>query len=128
MRTNPTKLAKQKIHRDKNRILIRQRDFAYRLTHREEIRQRAKEYRRKNLSKIMEKNRINRRGNIKELCRERTRHYVARGTLLKPSNCSICSIGNVVIHAHHPDYSKPREVVWTCHRCHENIHHSGAVR
>lgn len=34
--------------------------------------------------------------------------------------CADC--GNSKSEAHHPDYSKPLEVVWLCHPCHMRIH------
>lgn len=43
------------------------------------------------------------------------------GVLLRPKVCSSCERERR-IHGHHPDYSKPLEVVWLCHICHRNIH------
>lgn len=40
--------------------------------------------------------------------------------LIKPKNCSLCKMGSR-IEAHHPDYSKPLEVVWVCHPCHRML-------
>jgi len=33
-----------------------------------------------------------------------------------------CACGEEETQAHHPDYSKPLEVMWVCRRCHHNIH------
>jgi len=41
--------------------------------------------------------------------------------LFKPSQCEICQ-EEVRPEAHHPDYSRPLEVVWACRRCHADIH------
>ena len=42
---------------------------------------------------------------------------VRYGKLIKPDACSKC--GRVSrIHGHHPDYSKPLDVVWLCRSCH----------
>jgi hypothetical protein len=39
----------------------------------------------------------------------------------KPLRCQIC--GQVRrLHAHHPDYERPTEVMWLCPRCHGFIH------
>lgn len=35
--------------------------------------------------------------------------------------CKVC--GSTRSHAHHPDYSKPKEVIWLCQIHHEEIHH-----
>lgn len=42
---------------------------------------------------------------------------IARGDIIKPKNCSKCGIEGV-IQAHHPDYSKPLEVMFLCTKCH----------
>ena len=46
---------------------------------------------------------------------------VAAGTLVRPASCSRCG-GGKRIEAHHPDYSKPLEVMWLCRRCHYHEH------
>lgn len=47
---------------------------------------------------------------------------VQRGTIRKPNACEGCgqktSRGD--LHAHHKDYSKPRQVEWLCRGCHSN--------
>jgi hypothetical protein len=43
------------------------------------------------------------------------------GTLIKPLNCTDCGCSET-LDAHHPDYSKPLEVVWLCRRCHKRRH------
>ena len=43
------------------------------------------------------------------------------GKIVKPATCSKCSAARP--EAHHPDYSKPLEVVWLC-----RIHHVEAHR
>lgn len=46
---------------------------------------------------------------------------VRDGKLHRPENCSHChDTGR--IEGHHPDYSKPLEVVWLCVACHRNLH------
>lgn len=49
-----------------------------------------------------------------------------RGELVKPAQCSQAGDTSVLhtdrIVAHHPDYSKPNEVVWLCQRCHTRLH------
>lgn len=46
---------------------------------------------------------------------------IKRGILVRPDKCSGCSsIGKV--DGHHPDYSKPLQVVWLCRTCHRRLH------
>lgn len=40
---------------------------------------------------------------------------------VRPTKCPICWMDNRII-AHHPDYSKPYEVVFCCQICHDRIH------
>ena len=49
------------------------------------------------------------------------RQAVKNGVLHKPSKCSICSRAKCKIEAHHPDYGKPLNVVWSCCSCHQKI-------
>lgn len=49
---------------------------------------------------------------------------VLRGTVIRPGACSRCGLSDRRIEAHHPDYSKPFEVVWLCSRCHGAEHAS----
>lgn len=45
---------------------------------------------------------------------------IKRGELTRPE---VCGCGNSgPIHGHHPDYSKPLEVIWLCRSCHRQLH------
>ncbi len=46
---------------------------------------------------------------------------ILKGVLIRPSNCSICNTTSCIC-GHHPDYSKPLEVIWVCRLCHTAIH------
>ena len=46
---------------------------------------------------------------------------LARGALVRPTNCSRCGC-HCRPHGHHVDYSKPLEVVWLCAVCHRVEH------
>lgn len=59
----------------------------------------------------------------KGLARKAVRNAVARGKLVRPTNCCMCGSG-VRIHAHHFDYSRPLWVIWVCAICHSAIHRS----
>lgn len=46
---------------------------------------------------------------------------VATGKLVKPKDCTICRRQTRLV-GHHPDYSKPLEVLWLCSSCHKLEH------
>lgn len=50
-------------------------------------------------------------------------HKVSRLIPLAPQ-CEECGTINAHLHKHHPDYSKPRQVVTLCVPCHEKVHHA----
>ena len=53
-------------------------------------------------------------------CRAYANVYQRRGTLV-PRACAVCCREDGV-QMHHPDYSKPLEVVWMCAMCHRLLH------
>lgn len=57
----------------------------------------------------------------KLLAQKLARDAVRRGELSKPKACEDCD-KEVRLQAHHPDYSKPLEVVWLCSSCHAAEH------
>ncbi len=46
---------------------------------------------------------------------------VRDGKIARPNACSNCG-ASVKPEGHHPDHSKPLEVVWLCRACHKLIH------
>jgi len=44
------------------------------------------------------------------------------GKVERPGVCSLCGKASDRIHGHHPDYSKPLEVIWLCESCHKVVH------
>jgi hypothetical protein len=44
------------------------------------------------------------------------------GKITRATKCSRCSIENVRLEKHHPDYSKPLDIVWLCSKCHGYEH------
>lgn len=49
------------------------------------------------------------------------RYALLRGDLIKPKNCSMCN-RKVRLSAHHPNYSKPLDILWLCSSCHKLKH------
>lgn len=48
-----------------------------------------------------------------------------RAGLIKRQPCEVCDSPNS--HAHHPDYSKPLDIVWLCAPHHQQMHWHGAI-
>jgi hypothetical protein len=51
-----------------------------------------------------------------------------RGLIVPPLSCLNCGAEKRALHGHHPDYSKPLEVVWLCHICHMFLHRKSSER
>ena len=47
---------------------------------------------------------------------------ICDGKIIRPTKCSLCSSDQFAIEAHHPDYSKPYEVILLCRSCHGIVH------
>lgn len=47
---------------------------------------------------------------------------VSAGKIKRPVKCSRCDQPHKRIEGHHPDYTKPLDVVWLCPPCHSVIH------
>ena len=54
--------------------------------------------------------------------KEAVRYALKTGKLVRQP-CSVCATTERV-EAHHPDYTKPLEVVWVCRKHHNEIHHA----
>jgi len=57
-------------------------------------------------------------------CYAAVRRAWRSGKLQRPTRCSNCGAGadEVVIDAHHDDYSKPLQVTYLCRKCHRQWH------
>lgn len=53
--------------------------------------------------------------------KDAVKYAVKTGKLVK-TPCEVC--GEVRVEGHHPDYSKPLNVVWLCRKHHQEIHSS----
>lgn len=93
-------------HRDSNREWMRKSKYATR----EEVRERA-----------LLRSRVRNKG-IEVRARHLANVAVRLGFLTRPTGCPECGRGDLGIHAHHHDYSKPLEVTWLCSECHGKRH------
>ncbi len=62
---------------------------------------------------------------LRHIARLRTCQALKKGTLVRPTTCPECDVGDVPwrkMHAHHPDYRKPLEIYWLCFTCHLRVH------
>lgn len=58
---------------------------------------------------------------LKRKAQSAVRTAIRSGKLTKPTNCTECGI-EAKLDGHHPDYSKPFEVMWLCRKCHMAWH------
>lgn len=85
--------------------------------------------RRNDLNKHDLRQKINHRNSVTKYIskypyRQKARMIVRQALLsgkIKKKICDVC--GKNKVHAHHPDYSKPLEVIWLCTEHHYQIHH-----
>ena len=90
----------------------------------EKFKERARTWRKKNRERSIEINRLSReRQPEKQIARMELIKFIRRqsrrGIKVRPDKCNC---GNLRPEAHHPDYSKPLEVMWLCKRCHTDLH------
>jgi len=57
----------------------------------------------------------------KAIARHAIQNAIRDGKIMRPTTCSVCGCVRKV-ESHHPDYTKPFEVVWVCRPCHRDIH------
>ena len=57
----------------------------------------------------------------KDYARNKVKVAIRNGTLVRPDKCSNC-FKRRKPQAHHPDYSKPLDIVWLCTGCHADEH------
>jgi len=62
----------------------------------------------------------------KVTARARINYAIKHNIIKKPPVCSVCGVGGR-IEGHHPDYSKPLEVIWCCTPCHHSLHKSAKM-
>jgi len=84
-----------------------------------------RKYRERHKAQLVEYDK-SRRQNLKFKAQAAVRKLVHFKRIVKPDRCSIChkKFALRFIHGHHEDYTKPRQVVWVCPKCHGAIHRS----
>ena len=87
--------------------------------HRERVREFSKKYRED--GRHAEVTRRYRERNPEKYKAQTIANNALRDGKLERKPCERC--GAKKVHMHHPDYSKPLEVIWLCTRCHEKEHH-----
>ena len=56
----------------------------------------------------------------------RLAHHALRAAIkrgeIKRGSCAVAGCGSLRVDGHHPDHSKPLEVIWLCRRHHRQLH------
>lgn len=119
----------RKKYRENNRELIRQQDRENYSKDPDKYREKARINQKKYFQTEKGKEKYRLEGlKLREKYPEKARarsllsNAVCDGKIVRPSQCSLCGFSNGIIEGHHPDYSKPLEVVWVCKSCHIMIH------
>lgn len=103
---------------NRKNIIFRSAEFAK--NNRDKVRSYKRKYYKNNREKVQEYNN-RRRKTSAGIARDKLCHAVSNGKIIRPSICSKCGQGGR-IHGHHPDYSKPFDVIWLCALCHGKMH------
>ncbi len=87
--------------------------------HRESLRAAGRRYYRHNTERMNEYA-SKQTTTLKGIARQALQKAVQNGEIAKPSKCEKCNgeFPLFKIHGHHPDYTKPLEVIWLCSICH----------
>ena len=109
----------------------------YRKKHRKEISKKALEWQHKNIVRVRKLIRLRLatpegkakrdasskryavKNRIKRLAKDAVHNAIRAGKMIKKP-CKIC--GENKVEGHHPDYTKPLEVVWLCDKHHTEVH------
>lgn len=57
----------------------------------------------------------------KQRARANLAYHIKSGHIVRPEQCERCGTKGKP-HGHHPDYTKPLEVMWLCRGCHADVH------
>lgn len=58
----------------------------------------------------------------RELCARWAKRAEEVGEIQNPGSCENCGKETQALDKHHPDYTRPTNVVWWCRKCHNNFH------
>ena len=123
--------------RHRNIERARQNSLRYNKEHRENISLQARAWRRRSKEKIRETDRKQYMKNIvlrktisekyrsdhpeREKAHSLFKSALRSGKVIRPAKCEMCG-DSCKPHGHHPDYSKPYDVIWLCSSCHSLLH------
>jgi FKBP-type peptidyl-prolyl cis-trans isomerase len=129
-----------RLYRLKNLERLRQKDREYRENNAEKIYERNRKYVAKNIEKHRAwtrkaskkwrkkhgaeyyKKYAKKPGeNVKVTAHSILHKAIKDGKVDRPATCADCGI-KCTPHGHHPDYTKPLEVIWLCGLCHKKAH------
>ena len=111
-----------KNYREKNKEKIREQRKKYRQENKEKIKIYNQEWRKKNPEKVKEVSKRTSKKYLKNHPEIAKAHKLTQKFKIpKGELCSNCKI-NKAIEKHHPDYSKPRHIMFLCRECHYKIH------
>jgi hypothetical protein len=107
----------------KNKEYIKEHDKKYRQENQEQIKAYQKEWNKNNLDLIMKsKTKWMKKNPGAVNAHHAVNRALKNGKLSKSLCCQFINCNNKNVQAHHPDYSKPLEVIWLCPKHHKLIH------
>lgn len=101
-------------------VQIRARIQVYQASHIEAHRSSSRAHYRRTASTRRERLRCYKKRNPERVLAHKIVYRALRDGTLLSGPCVLC--GALQSEAHHPDYSKPLEVVWLCRSCHRKLH------
>ena len=75
----------------------------------------------KRQKRLRDFSRLSRLDQTKNKAWQITSNAIRDGKLIRPNECSQCDAA-CKPEAHHPDYSRPLDVIWLCRSCHCRLH------
>ena len=132
-RKRPSSLKKSKEYYQNNKERDKKKHKIWEENNREHMYQKRKEWKLNNKEKILMKQKkgnekLNKLRKLdgeyreKYLAEQKASHFMKKNRIkLENLKCSICQSEENII-KHHPNYSKPLEIVFLCKRCHSKLH------
>ena len=104
----PDILERMRIYHEKNKESVAKQKKEHYEKNKDKIIKRIRKYESENKEKVMAQKKI--------------KYYKKRKYIIPPNECQLCERKGKT-EAHHPDYSKPLDIIWVCKYCHNRIHH-----